>query len=103
MLITNISLALFEDTGWYKPDYSLAVDMWWGKGRGCDFIHHNKCPMGDVNSRKTGEFCRFSNDSDSYGCDEYGDDITLCSKTADIFSEGCPANVYYGTTFGDCD
>ena len=48
MLVTNITLALFEDTGWYKPDYSLAVDMWWGKARGCDFVHHANCPIGDI-------------------------------------------------------
>ncbi len=35
MLISKITLALFEDSGWYMPDYSQAEDMWWGKNRGC--------------------------------------------------------------------
>ena len=47
MTITNVSLALFEDSGWYMPNYEFAEDMWWGKNRGCEFIHHKACPMGD--------------------------------------------------------
>ena len=39
MLISEITLALFEDSGWYMPDYSQAEDMWWGKNRGCDFVY----------------------------------------------------------------
>merc|ERR1719430_2085424 len=29
--------ALMEDTGWYLPNYSLAEELKWGKGLGCDF------------------------------------------------------------------
>ena len=27
MLVTKITLSIFEDSGWYMPDYSLAEDM----------------------------------------------------------------------------
>jgi len=47
MTITAVTLALFEDSGWYMPNYEFAEDMWWGKNRGCEFIHHKACPMGD--------------------------------------------------------
>ena len=76
-LITKMTLALFEDSGWYKPNYELAEDMWWGKNRGCDFIHHSKCPMGEPQSNATGEFCRFTDSKDySFGCDAWGDTMT---------------------------
>ncbi|KAJ8976088.1 hypothetical protein NQ317_011577 [Molorchus minor] len=35
--ISRISLALMEDTGWYLANYSIAEEMTWGKGLGCDF------------------------------------------------------------------
>lgn len=40
--ISNFTLALFEDSGWYKVDYSKAEQMLWGKNKGCDFLE-NKC------------------------------------------------------------
>ena len=46
MLVTKITLGLFQDTGWYMPNYELAEDMWWGKGRGCDFLKHASCIYG---------------------------------------------------------
>ena len=91
MKITKISLALFEDSGWYMPNYELAEDMWWGKNRGCDFVHHKKCPMGDPQSNMTGEFCSFTDSNDfSFGCDVDGDTMIQCTTTGSVFSEGCP-------------
>ncbi|KAK9872590.1 hypothetical protein WA026_018722 [Henosepilachna vigintioctopunctata] len=37
-IISRITLALMEDTGWYKANYSQASEMKWGKGLGCDFV-----------------------------------------------------------------
>lgn len=36
--ISRITLALMEDTGWYRANYSMAQPMTWGKGLGCDFV-----------------------------------------------------------------
>lgn len=36
--ISEITLALFEDSGWYKPDYAKANIFYWGKGKGCNFL-----------------------------------------------------------------
>ncbi|XGW06004.1 hypothetical protein V3C99_016390 [Haemonchus contortus] len=36
--ISRITLALFEDSGWYQVDYSKADEMTFGKGLGCDFV-----------------------------------------------------------------
>jgi len=35
---SRLTLALMEDTGWYKANYSLAQDLSWGKNLGCDFV-----------------------------------------------------------------
>lgn len=40
-LISDISLAFFEDSGWYKVDYSKANIFYWGKNKGCRFFTDN--------------------------------------------------------------
>ncbi|KAL1492801.1 hypothetical protein ABEB36_010985 [Hypothenemus hampei] len=37
-IISRITLALMEDTGWYTVNYSMAEEMSWGKNLGCDFV-----------------------------------------------------------------
>jgi len=34
---SKFTFALIEDSGWYKVDYSMADDLTWGKGSGCNF------------------------------------------------------------------
>ncbi|XP_014238873.1 leishmanolysin-like peptidase isoform X2 [Trichogramma pretiosum] len=34
---SRITLALMEDTGWYSANYSMAQELGWGRGLGCDF------------------------------------------------------------------
>ena len=45
VIFSAITLALFEDTGWYKPDYSQASHLPWGFKQGCSFITE-KCNIG---------------------------------------------------------
>ena len=49
---SKITLALLEDSGWYKPNYTLADYFAYGKDRGCDFITNN-CKS----NTKYPEFC----------------------------------------------
>jgi leishmanolysin-like peptidase len=35
---SRITLALMEDTGWYKANYAKAQHLEWGHGLGCDFV-----------------------------------------------------------------
>ncbi|XP_045396042.1 leishmanolysin-like peptidase isoform X2 [Lemur catta] len=37
-VLSRITLALMEDTGWYKANYSMAEKLDWGRGMGCDFV-----------------------------------------------------------------
>ena len=39
---SEFTLALLEGTGWYKPDYSYAEKMTFGKNKGCGFLD-NPC------------------------------------------------------------
>ena len=36
-LMSRITLALLEDSGWYRPNYDMAEDFL-GKNLGCDFV-----------------------------------------------------------------
>ncbi|EFA81603.1 hypothetical protein PPL_05594 [Heterostelium album PN500] len=36
--ITNLTLSLLKDTGWYDINYDRAEPLIWGKGLGCDFL-----------------------------------------------------------------
>ncbi|KAK6182580.1 hypothetical protein SNE40_010233 [Patella caerulea] len=37
-VISRITLAVMEDTGWFKANYSQAGNYEWGKDLGCDFV-----------------------------------------------------------------
>lgn len=37
-IISRVTLALMEDTGWYRANYSMATPLTWGRGLGCDFV-----------------------------------------------------------------
>ncbi|XP_055983693.1 leishmanolysin-like peptidase isoform X2 [Sorex fumeus] len=37
-VLSRLTLALMEDTGWYKANYSMAEKLDWGRGVGCDFV-----------------------------------------------------------------
>jgi len=39
-VLSAVSMALFEDSGWYKPDYSMAEHLHWGNNGGCPFASH---------------------------------------------------------------
>ena len=41
-LVSRITLALMEDTGWFSVDYSQAEPLLWGKDLGCEFVE-NSC------------------------------------------------------------
>ena len=61
MLISEITLALFEDSGWYDVNYYTGGLFRYGKGLGCDFLN-NKCVSN--NYTKFGrEFCLNKNEN----------------------------------------
>ena len=41
-ILSNLTLSLMEDSGWYQPDYSFGGYLSFGEGAGCDFASR-KC------------------------------------------------------------
>eukprot|EP00825_Cyclidium_porcatum_P003294 TRINITY_DN1152_c0_g1_i4.p1 TRINITY_DN1152_c0_g1~~TRINITY_DN1152_c0_g1_i4.p1 ORF type:complete len:1226 (-),score=102.03 TRINITY_DN1152_c0_g1_i4:99-3776(-) len=39
-ILSQFTLSLLYDTGWYDVDFTLAEYIGWGKGKGCDFINN---------------------------------------------------------------
>jgi leishmanolysin-like peptidase len=37
-VLSSLTLALMEDSGWYKADYAMSRMSTWGLGAGCDFV-----------------------------------------------------------------
>jgi hypothetical protein len=40
-VFSELTLALLEDTGWYVANYSLAGQLLWGQGMGCNFTNQS--------------------------------------------------------------
>ena len=55
MVISEITLALLEDSGWYKINYYTGGLMRFGKNKGCDFIENN-CLDSNYNTKFANEF-----------------------------------------------
>ena len=39
--LSPLTLALFEDSGWYKAEYSMSSISPFGHGVGCDFVYED--------------------------------------------------------------
>merc|ERR1740139_29992 len=77
LILSPITLALLEDSGWYRADYSVASTLPFGHGAGCDFVNE-RCIVdgGKVPSYSKGFFCNrqlkntdLNTISSVYGCD----------------------------------
>ena len=55
IVISEITLALFEDSGWYKANYYTGGLFRYGKNQGCEFLN-SYCVYGDISLHKN-EFC----------------------------------------------
>lgn len=38
-VLSRFTLALYEDSGWYRPNYDVAEPLRWGINEGCDFVY----------------------------------------------------------------
>lgn len=37
-VFSNVTLALFHDTGWYDVNFNMSEKLAWGYKRGCEFV-----------------------------------------------------------------
>lgn len=76
-VVDPITLAVFEDSGWYRVNYSATDKFLWGKGEGCSFGQLDMC----INDTKY--FCSGSQE----GCHFLHRDKATCQSG--IFLEPC--------------
>jgi leishmanolysin-like peptidase len=63
-IISRITLALYEDSGWYRPNYEMAQPLRWGYKQGCNFVQEG-CLMPEAKTLRP-LFCSDSTKLDSY-------------------------------------
>jgi len=51
-VLSNLTLALMEDSGWFQPDYSFGGYLGFGKGAGCEFAEKKCRAVQDANTSK---------------------------------------------------
>jgi hypothetical protein len=88
VIFSKISLALFEDSGWYQVDYEYGSDVTWGAQRGCGFVL-SPCVENSVPAFE--EFCNSSNSISL--CDHTHTFKGTCSLTR--MSQAVPAEYQY--------
>jgi len=114
-VMSEFTLALLEETGWYDVNYTIAQPLVFGKGKGCGF-YTNPCV-------KSGQalFPEYCSNLNEYGCTYSGYKKAGCvvSKTKvanmtpsafdyfgdgtqafDTFADNCP--YMFGFSNGDC-
>ncbi|KAK3785048.1 hypothetical protein RRG08_038000 [Elysia crispata] len=99
-VISRITLAMMEDTGWYKADYSLAGDYEWGKNLGCDFVQ-NSCYNWISTHKKRGEsihpFCDQVKRGELWThCAHNRHSVALCNLVE--YQQNMPAKYQYFNT-----
>jgi len=70
-MLTPVTLAILEDSGWYQPDYTKSTIASFGHGAGCNFVHKDCIVDGDVPDYSRGFFCNelWSSSGASRQCD----------------------------------
>lgn len=82
-VFSRITLALMEDTGWYKVNYSMSEDLDWGKKLGCTFAKHScrSWMKKRINKNESpSPFCFKTKQTPLHtGCTHSDDAIALCN------------------------
>ncbi|KAL3837506.1 hypothetical protein ACJMK2_022858 [Sinanodonta woodiana] len=61
-VISRITLALMEDTGWYSVDYNNSEELEWGADLGCDFVQKSCFEWIETRQIKKGDIHPFCNE-----------------------------------------
>ncbi|KAK3597036.1 hypothetical protein CHS0354_022044 [Potamilus streckersoni] len=61
-VISRITLALMEDTGWYSVNYNNSEELEWGDGLGCDFVKKSCFEWIETRQEKKGDIHPFCNE-----------------------------------------
>ena len=94
--LSPLTLALLEDSSWYKADFSKATSSSFGHGAGCGFVEGKCLVEGEVPTYSKGFFCNSESEGESIGCDYTHAMKAFCNKkeSEEIFtinkSDECP-------------
>jgi leishmanolysin-like peptidase len=64
-VLSNITLAFLQDTGWYLVDFTKAQEFKFGRNMGCGFIY-SKCIVNNVSQFPTYYTTNLNNDGCYY-------------------------------------
>lgn len=83
-LLSSMTLGLLHDSGWYKPDYRVAMVSPFGHGAGCEFVEKPCLVDGIIPSWASGSFCNAQykfegkNFEGKFGCDPTHTSMGIC-------------------------
>ena len=90
-IFSDVTLALFQDTGWYSVNYTLAQTPYFGRNAGCGFFD-NKC----LSNEKTVNESMWCDKDSKWGCDFFALNKGGCSMKN--YSSSLPASMQYFST-----
>ncbi|PIO64155.1 hypothetical protein TELCIR_14227 [Teladorsagia circumcincta] len=61
--LSRLTLALFEDSGWYRVNYDKAEEMPWGRNLGCGFAKQSCLTWIRKNRENPYPFCNIYDDA----------------------------------------
>jgi hypothetical protein len=105
--VSPLSLALFEDSSWYKANFAAATTPSFGRGAGCGFVESPCIVGGNVPDYSTGYFCASVElPGTRSGCDyshhqKAGCDLEIDAGPPETNRYFLPSNPEFGSTFAD--
>ena len=90
-IFSDVTLALFQDTGWYSVNYTLAQTPYFGRNAGCSFFD-SKCL---INEKTVNESMWCDKDT-KWGCDFFALNKGGCSLKN--YSSSLPTSMQYFST-----
>ncbi|XP_019856355.1 PREDICTED: leishmanolysin-like peptidase [Amphimedon queenslandica] len=80
-VLSNVTLALLEDSGWYRVNFSHGEFLEWGYGAGCTFAS-NSCFA--YNRQSLSPFCNVPQANNELNCSVDRVSISICNLKTDL-------------------
>jgi len=91
--LSTVDLAIMEDSGWYKVDYSQAGPNYWGKSQGCVFAY-DKCINGSKADPQPINY-RYYCKTKTIGCSLSRRERAICNLY--LYEQSLPSQYQYFT------
>lgn len=76
--LSPFTLAILEDSGWYRANFSMAKVTSFGHGAGCDFVNKPCIVNGNVPNYSQGFFCNSTDRATNFACDPSHTTLATC-------------------------